>query len=102
MDNTSAHNHFFIYPQVQKKDEIQTVIASMEAFRQSLGEADRDLVGNLISYAEAHSSRSHLLPHLTPFEFVLLAMLIEQQREIASQKNTPDEPEQELNHPPFP
>ncbi|MEA1977138.1 MAG: hypothetical protein U9N80_04500 [Chloroflexota bacterium] len=102
MEDNPAHNRFFIYPQVQKKDEIQTVIASMETFRQSLGETDRDLVGILISYVEAHSSRSHLLPHLTPFEFVLLTMLIEQQREIASQKNTPDEPEQVLNHPPFP
>ena len=102
MDNNPAHKRFFIYPQVQKKDEIQTVIASMETFRQSLGEADRDLVGILISYVEEHSSRSHLLPHLTPFEFVLLAMLIEQQRELASQKHSPDEPAQELNHPPFP
>jgi hypothetical protein len=102
MDNNPAHNRFFIYPQVQKKDEIQTVIASMETFRQSLGETDRDLVGILISYVEVHSSRSHLLPHLTPFEFVLLAILIEQQRELASQKKTPDEPAQELNHPPFP
>ena len=102
MDNNPAHKRFFIYPQVQKKDEIQAVIASMETFRQSLGETDRDLVGNLISFVEEHSSRSHLLPHLTPFEFVLLAILIEQQRELASQKKPPDEPAQELNHPPFP
>ena len=102
MDNNPAHKRFFIYPQVQKKDEIQTVIASMEAFRQSMDETDRDLVGILISYVKAHSSRSHLLPHLTPFEFVLLAILIEQQRELASQKKPPDEPAQELNHPPFP
>ena len=102
MDKTPAPNHFFIYPQVQKKDEIQAMIASMEAFRQSLGETDRDLVGILISYVEEHSSRSHLLPHLTPFEFVLLTMLIEQQRELTSQKNTPEEAAQELNHPPFP
>ena len=102
MDNNPAHKRFFIYPQVQKKDEIQTVIASIEAFRQSLGKTDQDLVGVLISYVEAHSSRSHLLPHLTPFEFVLLAMLIEQQRELASQNKPPDEPAQELNHPPFP
>ena len=102
MDNNPAHKRFFIYPQVQKKDEIQAMIASMETFRQSLGETDRDLVGILISYVEEHSSRSHLLPHLTPFEFVLLAMLIEQQRELTSQKNKPDEPAQDLNHPPFP
>ena len=102
MDNNPTHNRFFIYPQVQKKDEIQAVITSLETFRQSLGETDRDLVGILISYVEAHSSRSHLLPHLTPFEFVLLAILIEQQRELPSQKKPPDEPAQELNHPPFP
>lgn len=102
MDNNPAHNRFFIYPQVQKADEIQTVIASMEAFRQSLGETDQDLVGILISYAEAHSLRSHLLPHLTPFEFVLLAMLIEQQRELASQKKASNEPKHEFIHPPFP
>ena len=102
MDNNPAHKRFFIYPQVQKKDEIQAVIASMETFRQSLGETDRDLVGNLISFVEEHSSRSHLLPHLTPFEFVLLTMLIEQQRELTSQKNMPNEPAQDLNHPPFP
>ena len=102
MDDTPSHRRFFIYPQVQKHDEIQTVIASMEAFRQSLGETDRDLVGILISYAEAHSSQSHLLPHLTPFEFVLLAMLIEQQRELADQKKTAHEPGCEFTHPPFP
>ena len=102
MDNTPSNNRFFIYPQVQKHDEIQTVIASMEAFRQSLGETDRDLVGILIAYADAHSSQSHLLPHLAPFEFVLLAMLIEQQRELANQKKTPHDPAHEFTHPPFP
>jgi len=102
MDNNPAHYRFFIYPQVQKKDEIQTVIASMEAFRQSLCETDRDLVGILISYAETHSLRSHFLPHFSPFEFVLLAMLIEQQRELASQKKASNEPKHEFIHPPFP
>ena len=102
MDNTPSHNRFLIYPQVQKHDEIQTVIASMETFRQSLGEPDRDLIGILISYAEAHSSQSHLLPHLTPFEFVLLVMLIEQQRELANQKKKPHDPAHEFTHPPFP
>jgi hypothetical protein len=102
MDNNPAHKRFFIYPQVQKKDEIQAVIASMETFRQSLGETDRDLFETLISYVEAHSSRSHLLPHLTPFEFVLFAMLIEQQRELTSQKKTPDDPTHGFVHPPFP
>ncbi len=102
MDNTPSHNRFFIYPQVQKHDEIQTVIASMEAFSQSLGEIDRDLIGILISYAEVHSSQSHLLPHLTPFEFVLLAILIEQQRELTNKKKTSPEPSREFTHPPFP
>ncbi|MEE9514031.1 MAG: hypothetical protein V3V46_08125 [Anaerolineales bacterium] len=102
MDNTSSQKRFFIYPQVQKHDEIQTVIASIEAFRQSLGEPDRDLISILISYAEAHSSQFHLLPHLTSFEFVLLAILIEQQRELANQKSTPHDPTHEFTHPPFP
>lgn len=102
MDNNPAHKRFFIYPQVQKQDDIQTVIASVEAFRQSLGETDGDLVGILISHIEVHRSQSHLLPHFSPFEFVLLAMLIEQQRELASHKKTPDEPTHELVHPPFP
>ncbi len=102
MDDTPAHKRFFIYPHVQKHDEIQAVIASMEAFRQSLDEANQDLVGALISYAEAHSPQSHLLPHLTPFEFVLLAMLIEQQRELVNQKKTPHDPAREFTHPPFP
>jgi hypothetical protein len=102
MDNTPSHNRFFIYPQVQKQDEIRTVIASVEAFRQSLGETDRNLVGILLAYADAHSSQSHLLPHLTPFEFVLLAIVIEQQRELANQKKTPPEPGNEFTHPPFP
>ena len=102
MDNTPSHNRFFIYPQVQKHDEIHRVIANMKAFRQSLGEIDRDLIGILISYAEAHSSQSHLLPHLTPFEFVLLAILIEQQRELINQKKTSPEPSREFTHPPFP
>ena len=102
MDNTLSHKRFFIYPQVQKQDEIHSVIASMESFRQSLGEIDRDIIDNLISYADVHSSQSHLLPHLTPFEFVLLAIVIEQQRELANQKKMPPEPDHEFTHPPFP
>ena len=102
MDGTPAHKRFFIYPQVQKHDEIHVVIASMEAFRQSLDETNQVLIGTLISYAEAHSSQSHLLPHLTPFEFVLFAMLIEQQRELANQKKTSHEPGHDFTHPPFP
>ncbi|MGB2895770.1 MAG: hypothetical protein WBB65_06350 [Anaerolineales bacterium] len=102
MDNNPSLKRFFIYPQVQKQEEIHTIIASMDAFRQSLGETDRDLVGILLSYADAHSSQSHLLPHLTPFEFVLLAIVIEQQRELAKQKKTPHEPGVEFTHPPFP
>ncbi len=102
MDGTPAHKHFFIYPQVQKHDEIHTVLVCMEAFRQSLDETNQVLIGSLISYAEAHSSQSHLLPHLTPFEFVLFAMLIEQQRELANQKKTSHEPGHDFTHPPFP
>ncbi len=102
MDDTPAHRRFFIYPHVQKHDEIHAVLACMEVFRQSLDETDRDLAGRLISYAEAHSSQSHLLPHLTPFEFVLFAMLIEQQRELTNQKKTPHDPAREFTHPPFP
>ena len=102
MDDTNSHNRFFIYPQVQRHDEIHTILASMEAFRQSLGETDRDLVGMLISQVEAHSSQSHLLPHLTPFEFVLFTILIEQQRELAAQKEAPPQPVRKFTHPPFP
>jgi len=102
MDNTPSHKRFFVYPQVQKQDEIHAVIASMESFRQSLAELDRDLVDILISYANAHSSQFHLLPHLTPFEFSLLAIVIEQQRELAYLKQTTPEPACERIHPPFP
>jgi hypothetical protein len=102
MDDANSHNRFFIYPQVQRHDEIHTMLASMEVFRQSLCEADRDLVGMLISHVEAHSSQSHLLPHLTPFEFVLFTILIEQQRELANRKKAPHEPSHEFSHPPFP
>ena len=102
MDDAYSHNRFFIYPQVQRHDEIHTVLASMETFCQSLCEVDRDLVGMLISQVEAHSSQSHLLPHLTPFEFVLFTILIEQQRELAAQKEAPPQPVRKFTHPPFP
>ena len=83
MDNASSANNFFIYPQVQQQDEIHTLIARLEDFRQSLDETEQDIVGTLISHAVAHSSKSHLLPYCTHFEFVLLSMIIELQREIS-------------------
>jgi len=99
MDNASSANNFFIYPQVQKQDEIHTLIARLEDFRQSLDETEQDIVGTLISHAVAHSSKSHLLPHCTHFEFVLLAMIIELQREISKKKQ---ETADDFSHPPFP
>ncbi|MCK5054634.1 MAG: hypothetical protein KAR65_10160 [Anaerolineales bacterium] len=102
MDNNPSHKRFFIYPQVQKQDEIHSLLSSIDSFRQSLGETDRDIIDILISYADMHSSQSHLLPHLTPFEFVLLAILIEQQKELANQKETPNAPADGRFHPPFP
>jgi len=102
MDNASSANNFFIFPQVQKQDEIRTLIARLEDFRQSLDETEQDIVGTLISYAAAHSSQSHLLPHFSHFEFVLLAMMIELQREISDQKSEPQEPPGDFSHPPFP
>ena len=102
MTNPQSRNHFFVYPQVQKQDEIQALIAGMEAFRLSLGEIDRDLLGTIISYAEAHRSQAHLMPHLAPYEFMLLAILIEQQRELANHKENQSKPADEFTHPPFP
>jgi DNA-binding response OmpR family regulator len=73
---------FFIYPQVQRRDELNHEIDSLARFRRALRKEDQDVLDDLLDRSQIHFSLASTTEHLTSFEFLLLSMLLEQRKEI--------------------
>lgn len=73
---------FFIHPQVQRHDELSHEITSLACFRRALRKEDQELLDDLLARSKSHSSLASTVAHLTPFEFLLLSMLLEQPKEV--------------------
>lgn len=66
-------------------------IAKFNNFRRALRLADQQLFDVLFANARQHTAAISLADHALPFESILLAMLIEQQRKIAQLEQRLDE-----------
>ncbi len=73
---------FFIYPQTQSHDELNHEIASLARFRRALRKEDQEVLDDLLVRSQIHSSLASTTERLTPFEFLLLSMLLEQRKEV--------------------
>jgi len=72
---------FFIYPQVQRRDEINQEIDSLARFRRALRKEDQEVLDDLLDRSRDHFSLASTTEHLTLFEFMLLSQLLEQRKE---------------------
>ncbi len=73
---------FFVLPQAQKFDEVKHEIASLQRFRRALRKEDQEVLDDLLDRARSHFALASTAERLTPFEFMLLSMVIEQRKEI--------------------
>lgn len=56
--------------------------AQFANFRRALRQADQALFDQLFAHARQHTAAISLADHALPFESILLAMMLEQQRQI--------------------
>jgi hypothetical protein len=73
---------FFVLPQAQKFDDVKHEIASLKRFRRALRKEDQEVLDDLLDRARSHFPLASMAERLTPFEFMLLSMVIEQRKEI--------------------
>lgn len=71
---------FFIYPQAQRLDEIKQEIASLARFRHALHKDAQEALDGLLDRSQTHFPLASAAERLSPFEFLLLSMLIEQSK----------------------
>jgi hypothetical protein len=62
---------------------IDEEIRMLQRFRSALRKEDQELFDSLMRYSKSHISAGSYSSRLNPFESMVLAMLLEQQREIA-------------------
>ena len=65
---------------------IQKEIADFSNFRRTLPAADQKAFDALFAAARKHTAAINMADHALPFESILLAMLIEQQRQLEELK----------------
>ncbi len=66
------------------EDEGQGEMRALARFRRALRLEDQQALDDLLISVKNHWGERSLAPHATSFEFVLLAMLLEQKKEITS------------------
>jgi len=76
-------DNFLVYPLDERplpdlKDELQIVAK----FRRALRREDQEVLDDLLHLAVKHMPLQSLADHITPLEFTLLTMLLEQEKEI--------------------
>jgi len=78
---------FFVLPQAQKFDEVKHEIASLQRFRRALRKEDQEVLDDLLDRARSLFPLAAAAERLTPFEFILLSMILEHRKEIERLQN---------------
>lgn len=76
-------NHFlspFLQPQTEY--DLHSEMRSIVRFRRALRKEDQDVLDDLLVSMNKHWHLRDQMEHLTPLEFMLLGMLVEQNKEI--------------------
>jgi hypothetical protein len=78
----------FLFPRVQKHNALQELIRALDRFRNVMSDEDREAFDDLLRRTDTHSSISYLALRQTPFEHLLLTMMIEIHKETEKIKGT--------------
>jgi hypothetical protein len=90
----NARENLYAFPAVQEYESVEHALQSLAALRRHLSEPARASFERHIRRLQKHLPLYKRVNHLTPIEFVLLALMIE----ILEGKDNPRWPD----HPPFP
>ena len=102
MDEKNPTNDFYLFPSVQSNVEVHNELRSLARFRRALRKEDQEVIDNLITSIQPHLPLAHLAERLTPIEYVLLSMLLEQKKEIGRLTSEIVTVKDSWVHPPFP
>jgi len=81
MSDENPFENDFLFPRVQKQNALQEHIRALDKFRNEMSDEDREAFDDLLQKTDTHSSISYLAPRQTPFEHLLLTMMIEIHKE---------------------
>ena len=81
MSDDNPFENDFLFPRVQKQNALQEEIRALDLFRLVMTEDDQRVLDDLLQQTDKHSSISYLAPRQTPFEHLLLTMMIEIHKE---------------------
>jgi hypothetical protein len=102
MSDENALDNFFIYPRVSKHDHVKQAILQLDEFKSELQLESRAAFIDLVRRSEKFHGLAALHPRLTPFEYLLLTMLIEHKKEMTRLEIDFDLLSSGWTHPPFP
>lgn len=102
MSDKNPLDRFFIYPRISKHDDIKQEILQLEGFKSELQLESRAAYMDLMRRSEKFHGLAALHPRLTPFEYLLLTMLIEHKKEMTHLEIDFDHLRSDWTHPPFP
>ena len=96
-------DNFLAYPHEQKPpSERKGELQSMAKFRRALRREDQEILDDLFRPAVKHWPLHSLADHTTPLEFMLLTMLLEQEKAIERLRVQISKLTGSPIHPPFP
>jgi len=87
MSEQSPFENDFLFPRIQKQNALQEQIRALDSFRKLMSEEDQSVFDDLLKQVERHSSISYLAPRQSPYEHLLLTMMLEIHKETANLKD---------------
>jgi hypothetical protein len=87
MSDENPFENDFLFPRVQKHNALQEQIRALDRFRNEMNDEDKEAFDNLLQMTDTHSSISYLAPRQSPFEQLLLTMMIEIHKETEKLKD---------------
>lgn len=102
MSEENALDRFFFYPRISKHDEVKQELLQLEDFKSELQLEGRAAYIDLVRHSEKFHGLAALHPRLTPFEHLLLSMLIEHKKGLTRLGIEFELLNSVWTHPPFP
>ena len=87
MSDVNPFENDFLFSRVQKQSALQEQIRALDKLRAGMSKEDQKALDDLLQSTEKHSSISYLAPRQSPFEQLLLTMMIEIHKETEKLKD---------------
>jgi len=89
-------DEFFLFPRARRADDIQHALKQCRQLQSVLTPARQLALAKLIQLSGGLASHAHLVPHVSPFEYILLTAVIDLCERVDRLES------HEWIHPPFP